>query len=87
MRRQIINVIDILGKTFPDARPRRFDLRYINSIEIADLSAPLSWRDYINPKLLETITFFTDQKKSNSSYSDYRTEVWSSNGEISIRDA
>lgn len=62
MRRQIINVIDILGKTFPDARSRRFGLRYINSIEIADLSSPLSWGDYINPKLLETITFFTDQE-------------------------
>lgn len=62
MRNQFAKVIDGIKKTFPDARARRFGLRYINNIEIENLSTPISWGEYISASLLETTSFFTDVK-------------------------
>jgi uncharacterized protein (TIGR04255 family) len=58
MKANFSAVIDAMKKVSPDAKVGRFGLRYINNIEISDLSTPTSWDEYISKPLLETIPFF-----------------------------
>lgn len=60
MNAEFAGVTQAVGKTFPDARAGRFGLRFINSIEINELTAVTSWNDYIAQGLLGTLPFFTE---------------------------
>jgi uncharacterized protein (TIGR04255 family) len=57
------SVIDAIEKAFPDARARRFGLRYVNHIDIEGLSPVADWNEYINEALVATTRFFSQQRQ------------------------
>src|SRR5260370_33568994 len=63
LREDYASVVYAVEEAFPDARARRFGLRYKNHVEIEGLNPIAGWNEYVDERLVATTSFFSQQRQ------------------------